>query len=854
MFTSQPGLSARPLSPASLLLFLLLLLAMTQSAWAQVPSAPVLSGSLNGLTANLSWTTPTGSVTSYAVYYTVSGRYHDFRQVGGVLSPSISSYSDTSLFANLQYTYYVVATNAAGSSQSNFLNFTTLPAMPTSLSAIGGNAQATLSWTAPVRVGIYGDQYNIKRSTVSGGPYTTLNTPGSVKASTTKYTDSTAVNGTTHYYVVSSVGSGGEGANSGESSAMPNPSAFSSLSIAPTSVKSGTNAIGTITLRSPALTGGTSVALSSNSYAATVPTNVLIAAGASSATFPISTASVPTPTTPTIIATTGGATQSASLTITPSVVTNLFPIASVNGQVALTWTGVAGTVSYNVYRSTSFNSGNVKIGATSDTSYLDQGLTNGTYYYYYVTAVDASGLESGLGSGLAVAPKAQAFGFLNVGNGSVLSGDVTVNVSMASRAYGNDENQVTFYVDGVLCASGGDFQQSSGNAGANTYFILATDAFANGAHTLTVTDANGNTASANVSFNNVLYNVSIPSMFDNSGGDGLPTSAAITGTLTSVQPWTVSIVSVDSASTALRTFSGNSASINVSWDGKNAQGVEVDDDAYEVVISYGSGTQSAISPNGLPVIKSRKGITSKNRIGDCFILLDQDAFPSGYADMIAYLKAIKADLAPSKGNVWNKLSFFIHPSSETKMTPFEVQRIDSHFRTPLTVFYVDSHGGPSAADHGTGSQFMIGVHWWMSNTFSGASHSSMATLTKSANYGVSNPPALVFIDSCDSAGTDPSSPDLGFASDFDIGDGNSGFLGWAGFAVPYGFARAPYDDWTFWRLDLWTQFTNVNQTYDTAYTKLQNGYNAHGHNGYAQISHKYPDDIMVRSWISGSSF
>lgn len=199
--------------------------------------------------------------------HTVSGRYRDFRQVGGVLSPSMSSYSDTSLFANLRYTYYVVATNAAGSSSpSNFLNFTTLPAMPTSLPAIGGNAQVTLSWTAPVRVDVYDDQYNIKRSTVSGGPYTTLNTPGSVKAATTKYTDNTAVNGTTYYYVVSSVSFfGGEGANSGESSARPNPSAFSSLSIAPTSLTSGTSATGTVMLSSPAFAGGTSVALSSDS-------------------------------------------------------------------------------------------------------------------------------------------------------------------------------------------------------------------------------------------------------------------------------------------------------------------------------------------------------------------------------------------------------------------------------------------------------------------------------------------------------------------------------------------------------------------------------------------------------------
>jgi len=140
----------------------------------------------------------------------------------------------------------------------------------------------------------------------------------------------------------------------------------------------------------------------------------------------------------------------------------------------------------------------------------------------------------------------------------------------------------------------------------------------------------------------------------------------------------------------------------------------------------------------------------------------------------------------------------------------------------------------------------------MSNTYSDPEHSAMATLTQSANYGVSSPPALVFIDSCDSAGVDQLHQEFGFSDDFGIGDGSSGFIGWAGFAVAYGSPLPPHDDWTFWRLDLWSQFTNVNQTYDTAYSNLQNDYNNHGHN--LQGGYGYPDAAIVVNWLPGTSF
>jgi len=90
---------------------------------------------------------------------------------------------------------------------------TTPPAAPTGLAATAGNAQVSLSWNASSGAA----SYNVKRATTSGGPYTTIATD----VTSTTYNDTTVVNGTTYYYVVSAVNAAGESPNSNEASATP---------------------------------------------------------------------------------------------------------------------------------------------------------------------------------------------------------------------------------------------------------------------------------------------------------------------------------------------------------------------------------------------------------------------------------------------------------------------------------------------------------------------------------------------------------------------------------------------------------------------------------------------------------
>jgi hypothetical protein len=99
------------------------------------------------------------------------------------------------------------------------------PAVPAGLTATGQDRQIALSWSASSGAATY----NVKRSTTSGGPYTTIKTG----ATATSYTDTGLTNGTTYYYVVSAVNSAGESANSTQASATPQVSAPS----APTGLK-----------------------------------------------------------------------------------------------------------------------------------------------------------------------------------------------------------------------------------------------------------------------------------------------------------------------------------------------------------------------------------------------------------------------------------------------------------------------------------------------------------------------------------------------------------------------------------------------------------------------------------------
>ena len=251
------------------------------------------------------------------------------------------------------------------------------------------------------------------------------------------------------------------------------------LTIAPSSVVgSVNNATGTVTLDGIAPTGGAVVTLVKTGTGATVPANVSVAAGQTSATFTITSQLVSSDQNVDISATFAGTTKSASVTIQPLIVSSLTlspttvigAVGNSTGTVTLNAAAPAGGVVVNL-------SSNLTSGATvGSTVTVLAGQSSATFQ---VTSVLVSAIKS---------PVITAS--FN-GSSQTASLDVTpltvssVTLSPSAVLGGSVNSTGTVTINGAAPAGGVTVTLTSGNTSAAT--VPASVVIAQGATTATFT-------------------------------------------------------------------------------------------------------------------------------------------------------------------------------------------------------------------------------------------------------------------------------------------------------------------------------------------------------------------------------
>ena len=333
---------------------------------APVPTtAPALSFTAGNAQVTLNWTAATGA-TSYSVF-----------RNGSLLQAGVNAltFNNTGLTNGATYTYRVAGVNNAGAGpQSNQISATPIAApIPTgtpTLTFTAGNAQVILNWTSVTGATFY----NVYRNG------TLL--PGTVNALT--FTNTGLTNGTAYTYRVAAGSPGGAGPLSNQISATP----LQVLSVAPT--LTGTPGNTQVSLSWTAVAGASGYRVFRgataivNSQAGLAYVNTGLTNGTAYA-FTVAALNAA-----------GEGPKSNELTLTPlapPVAPTALTAVGGNTQITLNWAAVPGATSYNVYRGTAANGqGNTALMTNVPANtFVNTGVTNGTTFFYKVTAVNAVG-------------------------------------------------------------------------------------------------------------------------------------------------------------------------------------------------------------------------------------------------------------------------------------------------------------------------------------------------------------------------------------------------------------------------------------------------------------------------------
>jgi fibronectin type 3 domain-containing protein len=200
----------------------------SQTLVPDAPTSPVSTASY--YQSQLSWSAPAvcSSPDSYNIYRSLTSG-SGYSLIGNT---SDATYNDSGLTAGIEYFYVITAVKGGieGAQSSEVSDTPTSLDAPTTPAATPGYYNNALTWDSVS--GATG--YNIKRATVTGGPYTLIG-----RSETNSFTDSKLRYDTTYFYIITSTVNGGESLASTEVSGQPNQATLSGYSPAPMSVGGG---------------------------------------------------------------------------------------------------------------------------------------------------------------------------------------------------------------------------------------------------------------------------------------------------------------------------------------------------------------------------------------------------------------------------------------------------------------------------------------------------------------------------------------------------------------------------------------------------------------------------------------
>jgi len=417
----------------------------------------------------LSWPTIAGA-TSYDVKRSTASN-GAYALVASDLTTT--TFIDTGLVNGLNYYYTVTAKNVVGKSgDSTPVAVAPVgpPGAPGALTAAPADSQITLSWATSGGAA----SYNVKRSATAGGPYALI--ASGISAAT--FTDTGLTNQTTYYYVVSAVNSYGEGPNSTEISGVPQ-----AQFIVDNADGTGVTINGSWTVSTSATTyygtnylqdgntgsvGGKSVRFAPNLPSAVnvdvylrwtagstrgsnVPVDVNHATGTTTVIvnqrnndglwvllghFNFSAGNAGNVTLRNDGANGFVIADAAKFVVTSPIATPPAPAGLIatagDGQVSLSWTAANGAAGYNVKRAVASGGPYTNVATSiAATNFTDTGLTNGTTYYYAVSAVNLGGESANSAPAMATPSGAAAIIVNSVSSGKTY----TVGPALVSKVY-----------------------------------------------------------------------------------------------------------------------------------------------------------------------------------------------------------------------------------------------------------------------------------------------------------------------------------------------------------------------------------------------------------------------------------